>query len=673
VGASREASMHAGDLSARLGFITGVICRTKIASFERVLFRATRGNMYLRSADITQQVRDPQSRCMVYKAVFLVFFSGQRSQEKVAKIADSFGANRYNYPTVFSTRVSLLAEVHTRIDDLQQVIERMAFHRATLLQQMAQRLSGWRAHVAKKKAVYRVLNMWNYDLARKVLIAEAWCPVSLVDVTQAALRRATARSGAQVPSIMNTIETDEKPPTFFVLNKFTVGFHQLVEAYGVPRYGEINPTCFTIVTFPFLFGLMFGDVGHGLLLLLFALYFIVNERRFNAMVGMDEIISYAWTGRYVILLMGCFAIYAGFLYNDFFGLMADLWGTAWSSPAQRGVSRERIDENAVYLWGLDPAWHHSANELSFSNSYKMKLSIIVGVSQMLLGLMCSLLNSIHFRSEVDIWCEFVPQAIFMVSIFGYLVFTIFLKWSIDWVAEERRPPSLISMLIAFFMQPGRVPPEAQLFAGQGGVQLILLTLAFLAVPWMLLAKPLVLRHRYLQVSGYKSVCVREEREAESTRRLIDDSCSDSSSDKNGKYHQEEFDFAEVVIHQVIHSIEYVLGCISNTASYLRLWALSLAHKQLSVVFWEMIIVDLGFGTCKTYGAYACALPLVFAFAVWAVATVGILCGMELLSAFLHTLRLHWVEFQNKFYRGDGRKFVPFSFAEELRLAAEESR
>ena len=169
----------------------------------------------------------------------------------------------------------------------------------------------------------------------------------------------------------------------------------------------------------------------------------------------------------------------------------------------------------------------------------------------------------------------------------------------------------------------------------------LVVVAFASVPVMLLPKPLVLKRRHdARARG------------EAYARL-------PGEDEDG----EAFNFGDVFVHQMIHTIEFVLGAVSNTASYLRLWALSLAHSQLSAVFLDRVLM--------ASAATKSPLVMLVGFAVWAVATIGVLMLMESLSAFLHALRLHWVEYQNKFYKGDGYAFYPFSFESILKEAAAE--
>ncbi|CAG5087449.1 Similar to ATP6V0A4: V-type proton ATPase 116 kDa subunit a isoform 4 (Homo sapiens) [Cotesia congregata] len=587
-----EEGLRAGGQALKLGFVAGVILRERIPAFERMLWRACRGNVFLRQAEIESPLEDPS--------------------------------------TVTA----------------------------------AKNLKNWFIKVRKIKAIYHTLNLFNLDVTQKCLIAECWVPVLDIETIQLALRRGTERSGSSVPPILNRMESFEDPPTYNRTNKFTKGFQALIDAYGVASYREMNPAPYTIVTFPFLFAVMFGDCGHGAIMFFFGLWMILKEKPLSAQKSDNEIWNIFFGGRYIIFLMGLFSMYTGLIYNDIFSKSLNIFGSYWevnldwkTINTNKGLSLDPKPDYVghPYPLGMDPVWQLAENKIIFLNSYKMKISIIFGIIQMLFGVIVSLKNHLYFKRSLNVIYEFIPQVFFLVCLFLYMCLMMFIKWSSysatnpDPYSTHCAPSILITFIdMVLFASPKEKDPKDPcdkfMYGGQFGLQRFLVVIALLCVPVLLLAKPIMImrgRKQHQQLNNHGQ----ENGDVEGAGAVV-----------QNPVHREEEEMGEIFIHQGIHTIEFVLGSISHTASYLRLWALSLAHAQLSEVLWNMVM-KIGLTSGDWFGGVV--LWVLFAF--WAVLTVGILVLMEGLSAFLHTLRLHWVEFQSKFYEGTGYTFSPFSF------------
>ncbi|XP_036331151.1 V-type proton ATPase 116 kDa subunit a1-like [Rhagoletis pomonella] len=689
------------DTQAHLGFLTGTIQVDKFRAFEQVCWRICHGNVYIRRAEMPHIMTDAnKGKNTIRKYAFVILFVGHAMRMKIVKLCQAYSVQLHDYPETANDRIEYRKRISLELADIELVLEQMKAQRRRILSIATLELFIWHSKITKSLMIYDAMNkMANvHQLDRqKYLVAECWIPTNSVPKVRQTLFRGALRSskGAQTfPPIITELKYKPRlrePPTYFELNKFTRGFQNLVDAYGIASYKELNPSPYTIITFPFLFAVMFGDVGHGIIMTALAGWMCIKEKqqeeRMRNEKEPNEVFSLIFAGRYVILLMGIFSIYTGLIYNDVFSKPLNLFGSHWrvnyTTTEVLANNHLQLDpqdpahyHGTPYIFGMDPIWDIAGQySITTFNSLKMKIAIILGVVHMLFGLSLSAWNSRYFKNSIELYLVFLPQIVFFACLFLYLVLLIFIKWSI-FGGHYAKPynsacaPSILIMFINMVLfkdgsKDVQKGCQLEMFTFQMGLQYMLIFIALCSIPVLLLGKPIHIQHQQKRIKAIQDAerkrMVNRETLKNVRRSLqtynVEYIKPGSSSQVFRDLEEETVDMTEVWIHQGIHCIESVLGSVSHTASYLRLWALSLAHDQLSTVLWNMVLhVPL-----VRLNGFIGSIALYLVFWIWAALTMAILVVMEGLSAFLHTLRLHWVEFQSKFYNGSGEKFVPFYF------------
>ena len=603
------------------------------------------------------------------KVIFNILFQGGVENVllgKILKICEMFQASRYNVPK----REEIQFEIRKIEDDIVQKknllvqTEKSINDMITRINQMNDKsikYSLYRLYFLEEKMIYFTLN--KCIVRENFIDGEIWVPErtlsSLINNINAVFQGKDDKLRANIEGVVEENDFSE-PPTYIPTNEFLYAFQEVTNTYGIPRYREINPGLFNVITFPFLFGVMFGDICHSLFIFAFALFICIKAKNLESGSILKSFLPF----RYFLLLMGFFGMFCGFMYNDFASVPINFptcYTVKIEGDPKNNYNEYNKTDSCNYKFGLDPIWAGSLNELTVINSLKMKLSVILGVLHMILGILLKGLNSIFIGDYVEFFFVFIPEIILMSILFGYMDVLILLKWNKLFV-DSRKAPDIKGLMMDIFLKPmGKIDEKYDaIWGNHNKIQFfhsLILILSMICVSIMIIptviGKKIQSDRKFDKIQNKKRNLINNEEYAE---KLLEDENKDNENSKAS--------FSDVFVGVLIDSIEFVLGTVSNTASYLRLWALSLAHSQLSKVCFQYTV---GMGALTPYVFINIILLSFSGIIAFCVLTGGVLLFMDVMECFLHTLRLHWVEFQNKFYHGDGHLFMPFCFNTNLPL------
>lgn len=213
---------------------------------------------------------------------------------------------------IISTIQKEIDQFHEKVVSTTQEVDKIRLTRAHRLQDLY-----WNLRYSRLMAEA----LTQYGRTHRGYLIAGWLPKSHLKDLENELRKISPEI---LIDIKDSEREKEKGITPVVLKKrgFLDGYQRLVTIYGFPANDELDPTVLITLTFPLIFGAMFGDVGHGLILAIAGIILMADK--------IKKLARFAKFGT-VIFLCGLFSIILGFIYGSVFG-MENVLPALWQHP-----------------------------------------------------------------------------------------------------------------------------------------------------------------------------------------------------------------------------------------------------------------------------------------------------------------------------------------------------
>ena len=183
----------------------------------------------------------------------------------------------------------------------------------------------------KKINYLRTINQFDFDPNSKLTIVEGWCHTPRIPELCLGMKELSLVA-PNINTVVSVIESDDNgAPSSFFSTPFLNPFLNMTFAYSIPKNSEINPALFMTFSFPFMFALMFGDLGHGIMLLQSTLILAYLFRQPKYKNGIAETIV---SGQYLLIVLSIFSMLIGIIYNEAFAMPLTLFSSSFISNLQ---------------------------------------------------------------------------------------------------------------------------------------------------------------------------------------------------------------------------------------------------------------------------------------------------------------------------------------------------